>query len=44
MEDFPVLGYPINPTEICFRFECNEENCRRRVMRDPLPNEFVREA
>ena len=44
MEDFPVLGYPINPTEICFLFECKEENCRSKVIKDPLPNEFVKDA
>lgn len=44
MEDLPVLGYPMNPTEICFRFECSDENCRKRVMREPFPNEFVRDA
>lgn len=22
IEDFPVFGYPMKPTEICFRFEC----------------------
>lgn len=26
IEDFPVLGYPIRPTEICFRSECKAEN------------------
>ena len=44
MDDFPVLGYPMNPTEICFLFECNEENCRRSVIKEPFPNELVREA
>jgi len=44
IEDFPVLGYPINPTEICLRSEWREENCRRSDIRDPLPNEFVIEA
>ena len=44
MEDFPVLGYPINPTEICFLFECSVENCRSNVINDPLPNEFVNDA
>lgn len=44
MDDFPVLGYPMNPTEICFRLECNEENCRNNVIKDPFPNEFVNDA
>jgi len=44
MEDLPVLGYPMNPTEICFLLEWREENWRRRVMREPLPKEFVSEA
>lgn len=44
MDDLPVFGYPIKPIEICLRFECRVENCRRRVIRDPLPNEFVSEA
>lgn len=41
MEDLPVFGPPINPTDICFRSECRLENCRKRVIKDPLPNEFV---
>lgn len=44
MDDFPVLGYPMNPTEICFRFECSEENCLSKVISEPFPNEFVIEA
>ena len=44
MDDFPVLGYPMNPTEICFRFECSEENCRNKVINEPLPKEFVNDA
>jgi hypothetical protein len=44
MDDLPVLGYPMNPTEICFRFECNDENCRSKVIKVPFPKEFVREA
>ena len=34
----------MKPTEICFRLECRDENCRSKVIRDPLPKEFVREA
>ncbi len=44
MEDLPVLGYPIKPTEICFRSEWSEENWRSSWMREPLPNELVIEA
>jgi len=44
MDDLPVLGYPMKPTEICLRFECRVENWRRRVMSEPLPKELVREA
>jgi len=44
IDDFPVLGYPIKPTEICFRLECNEENCRSKVIKEPLPKEFVSDA
>ena len=44
MEDLPVLGYPMNPTEICFLFACNVENCRNNVMREPFPKEFVMDA
>jgi hypothetical protein len=44
MEDLPVLGYPIRPTEICLREACRVENWRRREMSVPLPKELVREA
>ena len=44
MEDFPVFGYPIKPTETCLRSEWREENWRRREMREPLPKEFVMDA
>ena len=44
MLDFPVLGYPMNPTEICFLFECSEENWRSNVIKDPFPKEFVSDA
>ena len=44
MDDLPVLGYPMNPMEICLRSECSEENWRRSCMRDPLPKEFVMDA
>lgn len=44
IEDFPVLGYPMNPTEICFLSEWREENWRRSEMREPLPKEFVIDA
>jgi hypothetical protein len=41
IEDFPVFGYPIKPTEICFRELCKEENCRSREIRVPFPKLFV---
>lgn len=41
MDDLPVFGYPIKPTEICFREACSEENCRSSCIREPLPKEFV---
>ena len=44
IDDFPVLGYPMKPTEICFRLECKEENWRSKVIREPLPKEFVSDA
>lgn len=44
MEDLPVLGYPMNPTEICLREAWREENWRRSEMSEPLPKEFVMEA
>lgn len=44
MDDLPVFGYPMKPTEICFREEWRVENCRSRVMREPLPKEFVMDA
>jgi hypothetical protein len=44
IDDFPVLGYPIKPTDTCFRSECRDENCRRRAMSEPFPNELVIEA
>lgn len=44
IEDFPVLGYPMKPTDICLRSEWSEENWRRSWMREPLPNEFVIDA
>lgn len=44
MEDLPTLGYPINPTEICLRSECNDENCRNKLIKLPLPKELVIEA
>jgi len=44
MLDFPVLGYPIRPTEICLREACSELNCRNNVISDPLPKEFVMDA
>ena len=44
MEDLPVLGYPMKPTEICLRLECRLENCRRSEMKVPLPKELVRLA
>jgi len=44
MEDLPVLGYPMKPTEICLRDECRAENWRRSEIRDPFPNELLIEA
>jgi hypothetical protein len=44
IEDFPVLGPPISPTEICFLSACREENCRSSWMSEPFPKEFVMEA
>lgn len=44
MEDLPVFGYPMKPTEICLRSEWSDENCRRSWIREPLPKEFVIEA
>lgn len=44
IEDFPVFGYPMNPTWICFRSECSEENCLRSWIKDPLPKELLMEA
>ena len=44
MEDLPVLGYPMKPTEICLRLLWRAENWRRREIRVPLPKEFVRLA
>jgi hypothetical protein len=44
MEDLPVLGYPIKPTEICLRSEWREENWRRRAISDPLPKELLMDA
>lgn len=43
-EDFPVLGYPMNPTEICFRSECKEENCLSSWINEPFPKELLIEA
>jgi hypothetical protein len=44
MDDFPVFGYPIRPTEICLRAECSVENCRNNVIKEPFPKEFVIDA
>ena len=44
MDDFPVLGYPIKPTDICLRSEWSEENWRRSWIRDPFPKELVIDA
>lgn len=41
MDDLPVLGPPIRPTEICFRSECREENWRRSWIREPFPKELL---
>lgn len=42
--DLPVFGYPMSPTETCFRSLCRTENWRSSWMREPFPNEFVMEA
>lgn len=34
----------MNPTEICLRLECREENWRRSWIRRPLPKELVMDA
>jgi len=44
MDDLPVLGYPMKPTEICLRLACRAENWRSREIRVPLPKECVRLA
>lgn len=44
IEDLPVLGYPINPTEICFLSVCSCENCLRSCIREPFPKELVIDA
>lgn len=44
MDDLPVLGYPMKPTDICLWLEWREENWRRSWISDPLPNEFVMDA
>lgn len=44
IDDLPVFGYPIKPTEICFLSEWRDENWRRSEMRDPFPKEFVIDA
>jgi hypothetical protein len=41
---FPTLGYPINPTDICFLSECNWENCRKSWIKVPLPKLWFGEA
>lgn len=44
MDDLPVFGYPMKPTEICLRLLWSEENCRSVLIRLPLPKELVKEA
>ena len=44
IEDFPVLGYPMKPTEICFLELCRDENCRNNEINVPFPKLFVRLA
>lgn len=44
IDDLPVLGYPIRPTETCFLSEWSFENCRRRLINDPLPKGLFIEA
>lgn len=41
IDDLPVFGPPIKPTEICLRSLCREENCLRSWIREPFPKEFV---
>jgi hypothetical protein len=41
MEDFPVFGYPMKPTETCFLSEWRSANCRSKAIKEPLPKEFV---
>src|SRR3990167_965896 len=43
-ELLPTLGYPINPTLICFLSECNFANCLNNWMSAPLPNGLVMDA
>jgi len=42
--DLPTLGYPMNPTEICFLSEWRTENCLKSWIRDPFPKELLMEA
>ena len=44
MEDFPVLGYPMKPTETCFLSEWRIANWRNNAIKEPLPKEFVIDA
>lgn len=44
MEDLPVFGYPMKPTDICLRSEWSVENWRRSAINEPFPNEFVMDA
>ena len=44
IDDLPVLGYPMKPTDTCLRSEWREENCRSSWMSEPFPKEFVMEA
>lgn len=44
IDDLPVLGYPIRPTETCFLSAWSFENCRKRLITFPLPNGLFMEA
>lgn len=44
IEDLPVFGYPMKPTEICFRLLWSDENCLSVLIRLPFPKELVKDA
>src|SRR5690349_9897422 len=41
MELFPVFGYPMNPTEICFLSAWSLLNWRSNWIKEPLPKELL---